>query len=72
MSCHSCPRHAQSGRRQTCKQTNDNDLSDGQRKHARNVLKAQTMDRMAELTVPGSDIGQNFNVPVGIFWITKE
>lgn len=72
VSCHSCSRHAQSGRRQTCKQTNDNDLSDRQRKHAQNVLKVQTTGRMAKLTIPGSDIWQNFNVTVGIFWITKE
>lgn len=27
---------------------------------------------MAELTVPGSDIWQNFKVQAGIFWVTKE
>lgn len=72
ISCRSRPQHAQSDgeHRPINKQITIYRATSG-RNHAQNVLKAQRMDRMTELTVHGSDLWQNVQAQVGIFWVTK-
>ena len=73
ISCCSQPQHAQSdGEHRPINKQITIYWATGGSNHVQNVLKAQRMDRMTELTVYGSDLWHNFQVQVGIFWITKE